>query len=146
MLITFFFFISENMVSMVSKKDFFLTAAEFSMLPQFILNELWPREDSCVPSSHICSLHDRVLTFIFGRHDKLCSQTIISGNVLKPVPVLRQSHLRVQRSQASNNDFQPCSRHTQISPAYLILVMELCTVQMMRYSKSSQFYTEEHFF
>lgn len=49
-----------------------LTPEQFYTLPHYILNELWSREESCVPgsSSHrASSSHDRALTCICGWHN-----------------------------------------------------------------------------
>ena len=61
-----------------------LTTEQFSPLSQFILNELWSRDDGSVSGSrsHVASsLHDRALTCIYGCYGELCSQPMISGSV-----------------------------------------------------------------
>ena len=65
-----------------------LTTAPFSTLSQSILCWLWPGKDSSVSGScsHMSSfLHDSALTCIYGRYSELCSQTMISGSVPKPM-------------------------------------------------------------
>ncbi|KAF3690319.1 hypothetical protein EXN66_Car005991 [Channa argus] len=65
-----------------------LTTEQFSILPQTILNELWPREHSSISGSYshmASSLHDPASTNICRLHSERCSQTVISESVPEPM-------------------------------------------------------------
>lgn len=93
---------------------------------------------------------DRTLNCICEWHAKLCSPTMISGSVSEPMQgFLWQNHgcflmqccLRARRSQVSSNDYQPCAQRFLQIPGNLWWYYVLL---MMRYSKFSQYYMEEH--
>lgn len=93
---------------------------------------------------------DRTLNCICEWHAKLCSQTMISGSVSEPMQgFLWQNHgcflmqccLRARRSRVSSNDYQPCAQRFLQIPGNLWWYYVLL---MMRYSKFSQYYMEEH--
>lgn len=86
-----------------------LTTKQFSTLLQAILNELWLRVVGTISGSYsyymAISLHDGVLTWIFGWHGKSCSQTVSFGGIPEPMQGCRSHnqfcHLRVKKSLGS---------------------------------------------
>lgn len=63
----------------------FLITEQFSILPQFILNESRSRENSCMSGS--CShmapvLHDRAVISIYGWDSEVCSQSFLRWSLL----------------------------------------------------------------
>lgn len=110
-----------------------ISTEQFSTQLKSILNEHWPKEDICISRS--CrKLRQQMAWF-----------TIISGSVPEPCSdfhdesflLLVQFQLITYKYQAASIDFWLCPLSKKISLDYLNL-------QMMRYSKSLQFYFEKH--